>query len=463
MRTRHILHIIVFIFVFEFPQISIAQKNYSITPAFESLISTNDSLPFWLTHNQYGKYTIDNNPTQLLSINANYKKQNILNTPINVELGTYLITLYSNDINVQLNELYAKAFFKGWKLEAGLFHEPEYIDGISSTNGNIDRSNNARPYPRIRFGTNEFIPFLFWKNWFTFKAEWDEGILNDERQIMGTKLHHKSLYLKSRIYKSFKFTFGLNHYVMWGGISKDSSIGQLPEGFKNYLLYITGSAGTEEFPEMDQGNVAGNQLGSYYFQFELNALNTDFCLYINHPFDDHGGMEMNNSEDNLYGLFAKFGDNKIIESAVYEFTYTIWQGGYKHIAGVVRGRDDYYNHGLYYNGFTYQNYVMCTPLIGPINYNLQNIIENTRIKAHHIGLKGSIGNYLTWNSKFTYTYNLGTYNVPYDNPKKQFSGYLNISYMNTQWPINPSCSIAGDLGNLYGNNLGVMLKFEKTF
>ena len=174
---------------------SFTQSNLTFETALESAFGTKE-LPFWIVSNQEGRYQNANYINQQAFFGFKYSKKKFLATPVGIELGSKLIANYSKQANLHFNEAFVKAYFKGWKLEGGLFKEPLYFDGISSTNGNIDRSNNARPYPRIRFSTDEFIPFFFWKKIFSFKAEYDEGILNDSRIVNGTRFHHKSLYAK---------------------------------------------------------------------------------------------------------------------------------------------------------------------------------------------------------------------------------------------------------------------------
>lgn len=447
---------------FLFPKLTFAQNETYVNLGFESLNSTGNDLPFWLTHNQYGKYPLNAQSVQMLAIDGKKQFNKLFHSPLDLEFGADISSTYSDEFNVNFNELYGKFSLWKWKFEAGLFHEPVYFNGISSTNGNLEQSNNARPFPRIRLSTDEFIPFLFWKNWFSFKAQYDEGILNDVREVTDTHLHHKSLHLKADVFKLFDVSFGLNHYVMWGGNSP--VFGELPNSFKNYITYITGGTGTYEFPETDQLNAAGNQFGSYLLQFNFDINNWAISAYINHPFDDHSGMELYNYEDNLYGVFVDFGESKIFEKIIYEYMYTCDQSGDKHIIGVMTGRDNYYNHGYYKTGYTYNGYALCTPLFSPLTTEVgKQAIENTRVSMHHIGFSGTLSQQLKWNGKMTLTRNWGTFDHPYDPTKYQFSSLLNVDYSTTKIPFDLSLSIAADYGKLYENRVGAMLKLSKSW
>lgn len=437
-----------------------AQK-ISINTALQSIVSSNEKVPFWLLANQNGRYK-NERTTEYLNVTGLFQQDLFENRQVKLTLGADLMAAYNSTFSLEANQLFAKIFYKGWQLEGGWFAENNYINGISSTNGNIDRSNNARPYPKIRFGTDEFIPILFWKNWLSFKAEYDEGWLNEERPVQGTRLHHKSLFAKASFNSNSSLSMGLNHYVMWGGISPNPNIGQMPESFKAYLLYITGSPGNADFPQTDIANVAGNQFGSYRIEYIQQLENIKITAYLNHPFDDHSGMEFVNLPDNLYGLFFEFKQGKLVKSLVYEHLYTMNQSGPIHQLGQT-GMDDYFNHGVYTYGYTFKGFTMASPFFGPINYNLKRIIENTRMKMHHLGVEGQFTDRLSWNAKLSFTEYYGTFFYQYAEKKNQFSSLLSLAYQSKKLPFDVSLDVAADFGQLYNNRMGGKLSISKTF
>ncbi|MBN2805906.1 MAG: hypothetical protein JXR22_04550 [Prolixibacteraceae bacterium] len=438
------------------------QNNYHLQISAESLHSNAEHLPFWLTANQQAIYTTSHHTQQLLLIDGSYRFKNVFHSPLSIETGALLTGSRTNSIDLNAYELYAKMFLWGWKLEGGWFAEPDFFGGLSSTNGNLDRSNNARPYPRIRFGTDDFIPFLFWKDWFSFKAEYDEGWLNDQRYVTGTRLHHKSLYGRVSFPNQSVFTIGLNHYVMWGGVSP--GLGPLPDEFQDYLIYITGSTGNDRFPVTDQFNVAGNQFGSYHLQYDLPLGNATLSFFINHLFEDHSGMELKNISDNLYGLYADFGKAHLIEAVMYEFMYTKHQGGDKHVQGST-GLDNYYNHGVYQSGYSYQGMMMVSPLFNPVNMvdGMIRGITNNRIVMHHLGWKGQLLPVLSWEGKLTFSQNFGTYSKPFDPQRNQFSGLLGLHYSSVKFPLDLSISLATDQGQHLEKRSGFRIGISKTF
>jgi hypothetical protein len=454
-----------FLFFLFLSTLANAQYSGNNTISVESLYSTGDDLPFWFSHNQSGKYNIPAKTNQLLSLQSYHRVDNLFKSSLDIKAGANFIGTYSNRFHFHFNELFAGVMLWNFKLEGGLFRDEENFYGLSSTNGNIDRSLNARPYPKIRLATDQFIPFFFFKDWFSYKAEYDEGWLGNEQYVKETHLHHKSLYGKFKLNKQLFITAGLNHYVMWGGISPDPQFGKLPSDFHAYLLYITGGKGDSSFPETDQYNVAGNQFGSYSLQLELIKNRYNLTFYYSHPFEDKSGMEYDNWRDNLIGVYIDFKKRALIEKVLYEFMYTIHQSGNTHLYGYMRGRDNYYNHGVYLSGYTYKGYSMASPLFSPILLvkGISTGIENNRIAMHHIGLDGSLNEHLRWEGRFTYSHNLGTYDHPYQNPKDQLSSIVTFDYSLPKFPVNLSLSLAADVGELYENRFGVLIKLSKNW
>lgn len=439
-----------------------AQAQLQVNAAANTLFSTGEALPFWLGHNQHGMYEIDGRSNQLLLLGANYQNEALWGGSLQMEAGALVLARYSGEGHYGFNQAFLRFKLWNWQLEGGLFPEREFFGGISSTNGHIDRSINARPYPRIRFGTQQFIPFLFWKNWFSFKAEYDEGLLNDHRTVSDTRLHHKALYIKAQFAPRWSLMLGLDHFVMWGGRSAD--YGQLPDSFRDYLTYVTGGMGTSNFPMTDQLNVAGNQYGSYRIETQFPIAGKQASFYINHPFEDHSGMDLFNWEDNLYGLHLKIADEGWLQQIIWEYLFTTDQSGHLHIIGVMTGRDNYYNHSVYRTGHSYQGMAMSSPLFSPmINEQGKQSFLNTRIKMHHLGARGNIQPWLGWMAYLTYSKNFGTFTAPYDPQRNQFSGLVRLSANTPRLPFEITASLAADYGKLYENRWGAMLGISKRW
>jgi hypothetical protein len=440
-----------------------AQQPIHLSFKNSTLASTDSLLPFWFNANRDGKVANMGSFLNLtdLFIFQSYKTSG---TALSYTWGVNAVAGFGETNYYQLNRAYAGISLKGWELKGGRFYDPEHYEGLSTTNGNLVRSRNARPHPRLRFATHGYKPMPFIKNKLHFRAEYTEGLLNDNRFVTGTRLHHKSFYLKVNPSPTWELEGGLEHFVMWGGTSPVEAIGKMPSGFKAYLQYITGSSGDETFPGTDQMNVAGNQLGTYQFRATKQITGLDATFYLSHLFEDLSGMNWRNWPDNLLGLHISMkGKDKLITDVVYEYTHTRQQS--------IRGSwdrqepDGYFNNGLYQSGYTYHRQVMGSPLFFPVRVyeGISRGIESNMFHAHHLGLKGALPYDLQWKGMFTSVRHYGGYFTRYNPSRNQLSGLLELMYVWPDFPAELGLSVAADAGNGSGRNLGVMVTVAKKF
>ena len=441
-----------------------------------SMVGTTDSLPFWFMQNQFGMYDLAENSNQHLSLGIiqDYKSIGKSNS-WEYTYGTRVAANYSHNFNHQFNELFAGIAFKNWQLKAGLFRDSIELGGLSTTNGNIVRSINARPYPMLRYGTNGFVKSPILKKYISFSATYDEGFFDEERYVEGFQIHHKSLYFKTKTSASFNFIFGLEHYVMWGGTSPN--YGEMPEDFKSYLVYVTGGTGTSDMPLTDQQNVAGNQYGSYLIRLEKKYDQGKFIINFSHPFDDKSGMTFKNWRDNVISFYWENNDQqKLFSNIIYEFTNTRNQSLTKEYrennlhydeAQTIRWHDDrYYDHGVYRGGVTYKGYAIVSPLFNPVvrKDDMSYGFESTRFFAHHIGWSGKINSSLTWKGMFTYLEHLGNYYAPIEPHRKMLASILAFQYSNIEkLPFDLKLSLGYDYKDYADNSLGIQIGISKCW
>ena len=447
--------------------VSFSQNNHSesvhklkcLSLKTTALAGSKDNLPFWFLHNQLGKYSSSGSWQELTE--GNLSGFIPLTGKLKLSYGTDMAFLISdNSTDVKIIQAFAGFSGKTLSLKAGAFADDEILGGLSASNGNIVRSLNYRPYPMIRFSTSDFIPFLFAKKWFRFKAEYDEGLLRDKRIVYHPHMHHKSLELLFKISKSLRFTAGMNHYVFWGGTLTNGW--KQPHNLKAYFRYILGKQGISDFLQTDQGNVAGNHLGSYLLTAEKDLENYQLQIRLSHPFEDHSGMEFANMQDNMYSFYIKKNETgSLIDGFLFEFLYTKNQSGSK----PERGRDNYFNHGVYKTGFSYRGYSMGTPLFFPLVKNEDGTMagfENNRVSAFHAGAKGYLAKPLTWTTMLTYSRNFGTYGSPYTPVHKQVYSLIELSWESEACPFVVSSRLAADFGDQTENQFGLGFSFKWT-
>lgn len=451
---------IVFLLMLIFSGIVNAQQPLQIQISNSTFAATDSVQPFWHTANQHGKIPQNGSFFNVTSLFVGQDHRPEVKTGFSATWGINGIAVFGSESLFQLNRVYAGMAYKGWELKAGLFYDSIRFAGLSTSNGNLARSGNARPVPGIRFSTMGYKSFPFFKKWLRFKAEYDEGLLNDERYVDGAHLHHKSLYGKFRLAETFHFTLGFEHFVMWGGNSP--VYGELP-GWENYLRYVFALPGNGDFPETDQRNISGNQLGTYQVELEKRFSQFTTTLYLSHPWEDNSGLNWRNWPDNLIGLHIQINREKpVISDVVYEYINTRQQSIRD---SMDKEYDGYYNHGVYGSGFTFHQQPMSSPLFFPVKMvdGVSAGIQSNRYFAHHLGMRGFLNEQLQWRGLLTYVEHSGTYATPYQKKQKNILGLLEVNYISSDFPVELGLSVAGDAVNTTGKNLGVKLSVRKSW
>jgi hypothetical protein len=426
-----------------------------------ALFGSHDALPFWMTHNQLGRYASSANAQGLteamVSGSAPWPGK------LTLSYGTDLALLIAGkDIDPKVIEAWAGLTSPLLRLQAGAFAEPEEMEGLSSSNGDLLRSLNHRPYPRVRLSTPGFIALPLAQKWLRVNAQYDEGILTGERVVEQPHLHHKSLLLQWLAKPTLRFTMGIHHYVFWGGHSP--TLGELPHRFNDYIRYVTGQAGGKGFSTPEQLNVAGNQLGDYLLAVEKEFDNFSLRLQLSHPFEDGSGMGFENARDNLYSLYwHNKHEGALLQGLVMEYLYTKHQSGDRSNEQNIpnpkqRGNDNYFNHEIYATGFTHLGQSMGTPLFEPLRYNEQGLVTgvaNNRVSALHLGARGNLSQTLSWKTLLTYTRNLGTYVNPYLSVRPQFYSMAQLGWQSPRLPLSLDALMGADIGRLLSDKYGV--------
>ena len=435
------------------------------TVEINTVVSTKNTLPFWLTANTYDAVSNNNHSSIYTSLFSDF------NTSNNIIKSSYKASftgLKDAKNNVLINDLYYSALYKKLQLDIGVKHQPILWEGLSSSNGNIVVSNNARSLPGYNISIPEFIALPFAKNWLRFKGNYGDYLFTDKRIVSNAKLHTKSVHFKYLLNENLQLTTGLNHYVQWSGTS--SITGKQPSSFKDYLRAVSGLSGGSNAVAGDQLNVLGNHLGSYLVQLDYkgNAINWNF--YYSHPFEDGSGRELQNWRDGLYGVFVDFKQPKAFVSHVLtEFTYT------KHMSGSNppddanggRGRDNYFNNGPAYNsGWTYFGNTIGSPYFTATSLDEDGISHgiitgDNRFMAFNVGFQGFTGN-IPYRLMLSHTTYFGWFDAEYSPKPTQFSGYLEIQLPKIEkLPFTINIGTAFDTGTYRPNTLGGFIKLTK--
>ena len=457
-----------------------------------TILGGGDKAPFWLTTNRYGKYST---LPQSAFASAGIVYRQKMNYGWRFNVGAEIAGSTGMYNNIFAQQGFAEVAWKKIGLSFGSKEREAFLNEdrrISS--GAMLEGWNARPFPQLRIEVPEYLTVPFTKNWLHLKGyfaygwlvdgEWQRDFVSPGRNFVDNILYHgKGLLFKigNQEKKRWELEVGLQVTTMFGGTRykklNDGGVEKLfemPSSFKDYLSVILPMAGGDDTPNSDQlnveGNVMGAWLGSFAYRFENDSR---LRVYADHFFEDESQMFMQYGlwKDGFIGVEYTFPKGLWIEKILWEGVNTTDQSGpigYEWFDASFEGIqisacDNYYNHG-FYGAWQYYGQAMGHPLVlSPIyNENGSITFRSNRMKAHHIGVCGSIGTDWDYTVKGSWTRNWGTYNSPTDDVLHQVCLMGGVSYM-PAWAKGWKASVeAGvDIGKYPGNAAGVMITLKK--
>jgi hypothetical protein len=425
------------------------QTNYKVEGGI--YIAKDNKMPFWMISNKNGIIPNESAGIAEVSIFSNFKPNT---TKLQFSYGIDIVSqITKSNKNTIVSQLYGSLKWRNIQLDLGVKHQPIKFQGLSSTNGNLLWSNNSRSYPGYCLKLADYTRFRFMPKWLSFKMEYGDYILNDNR-YMGdrTRLHHKNLFLKARLSEKLSIIGGIDHYAMWAGESE--ALGEQPSGLKDYLKVITGASGGDDALMTDQINAIGNHLGNYTLKI-VHKGKTDWTFFYTHPFEDGSGREFQNYPDGNYGIFIdRKKDKAFINYFLYEFTNTMHQSGNfvkkpGDPSDLHRGNDSYFHNSVYRSGYTYFNRIMGSPFFIPMNINEKGItpeIKSNRFIAHHIGLKGHLFKFMPYKLMLSTARNYG---APLRRLSDRETNYHGLFEIEIKQHILPFTIVAGTAYSRY--------------
>ncbi|MCK9639111.1 MAG: capsule assembly Wzi family protein [Prolixibacteraceae bacterium] len=453
------MRVILFLLLFQVSVSGLKAQEGSSSPtfyaSFRSYASTGKDLPFWFKANQNGTPPLDDNATQLLRTGFFRNMDIDTSYPWDYCYGTELVGGYTGKSYFQPNQYWAGIRYQWLVVKAGAEADPVRFGGLSSTNGRMDASNNARPLPQVSLGTNGYTSFPFKSGPLTWKALYAEGILLDNSWVQNAHLHHKNFYVKMDLSGEWNISAGVEHYVFWGGTSP--TLGRLP-GKEAYFNYLLSRQVSKELSNGDQVNIVGNQLGLYNLEVNKQWEYDQLTFYWNHPFQDRQEMKLANISDGLWGIHWEKQKPQILNEIVYEWMHTLNQSG-NPLTSPGNGGDNYFYQGDYQSGFTHYSRMMGTPLFIPVvdANGVSNGFESTRMWMHHVGMKGFLGKNLSWKMLMTFSRNFGTNGNYFTKPLDELSILDELVYRIPRKSLQLLCGIASDSGNHFENRLGIYI------
>ena len=410
-------------------------------------IARSEQNPFWFYSNRLGMVS---QQTQGLGlVEAHYRRY--LGESTELEAGGSLFMDYYNegDNQVRGNEYYASLGWWKLRLTLGARARPQRMLGLSSVNGDLLWSNNARPLPGAEIQTSEPL-WLF--PWLGVEGALAHYWLNDDRFVEDAYVHFKYLNLTFRLSERSRLGLGPHHYAQWGGVSPVA--GPQPSSLEDFIRIFFSAAGDSNASDNDQLNVLGNQLGSWRLNYRYLLDEGEVSVYFQNLFDNTSGLEFNNFPDGVWGAFWELPENSALRGILYEYVRTTW------LRDSGRGTgDNYFNNFIYRSGWTYFGRVIGMPFILPREDEPGML--NNRLTSHHLGALFQLSD-LSLTFLGSYTTNKGTQSRPFDPEENVLYTQLLLEYPLGEH-FHLGLRLGADLSDVNDENLGAGLSVRYLF
>ena len=433
---------------------------------FTGVTSTGKYAPFWLQSDQYGKISGSPNSANVqVGVNKDFgNKTKLFDYSFKANL---LLQTDKDKTTAAFHEYYVHARFSVLDFIVGAREEVLGSQDSTLSCGGFLFSKNARPMPKITFGMEHFTAVPFTYGLLEVKGAISHGWFTDNIYTTNLFLHHKYLYGRIGGKLPVHIQYGVDHVAQWGGVVP--GYGKQPSSLSDFKSIFWGHSGGADAVISDQTNTLGNHIISQHLKLDLDISNFRVSGYWQNLSED-GPVKLMwyamNKADGLWGVTVRNARFPFIKGILYEYMNTTDQSGpFQDKDGLVYGGDDdYFNNGIYQNGWTYYSRTIGTPFISSPLYNSNGAvsIQNNRVIVHHIGIEGDVSGY-AYKFLTSVSNNYGTYSAPLATDlrkntsvllevKKQFSGLSNIEL---------GCSVGADFGKLYGNSVGCLFSIRK--
>lgn len=373
-----------------------------------------------------------------------------------------------------LPEAYVKGKWKFFELYGGRRREIVGLTDTLLTSGSYIWSGNALPLWKVQAGIPEYTPLLK-SGLVAVKGAMAHGWFDNDRPVTrNVKLHQKWIYMRlgKPAWKA-KVHAGFNHQVQWGGESPFFTVdGKLPDGWVNFPYVFFGTRNPDAsapISDFDEENRIGNHLGTVDLGLDLQTGFGSLMLYRQNIYEDGSLFFLNNITDGLNGLTIALNGFPLLRRINLEYLRTTSQGGNmfvtgKDVPGQLRGRDNYFNHAQYRDGWTYKGQTIGTPFIQALYRawsDPEYQIDNNRVEMFQWALAGILPFEVHYVLKGNHSTNRGTYQFP-------FKALTQSSFLFALQKNNTSSSavrleLGYDRGDLLPGSVGGNISYVKSW
>ena len=318
--------------------------------------------------------------------------------------------------------------------------------------GSLLLSSNAPSMPAIHIGLDRWIPIPGLFGYLEVRGGLTHAWLTDRIGTRNSKLHYKWAGVQVGGSLPVNISYEFHHAAEWGGISP--VYGSLGSGWRDFKHVFLAQGGG--VMRNDLVNAQGNHVGSQQLMLTGKGKGWQVNVYWQNFFEDNFAFigDGQNITDGLWGISMKQTRWPFIEGVLYEFLNTTDQSGPWHDRDGLcyAGNDQYYQNGVYRNGWFYYGRSMGTPFISP---------NNSRVRIHHVGVRGDIYGF-KYRFKASYARNYGNDVTSRKVLSTNTAVLLEVSKVVPQaWGLEFGVRLAGDFGSQFGNNFGAQISIRK--
>ncbi len=194
-----------------FLQLSAQNKPINYLLESTSALSSDKTMPFWLTSNTRGQVP-NSNVFQVHT--ALFSDFSTVEDKFDISYKAAFTAYAATTNELFVDELYLGLRYNKLQLHLGVKQGDLLWNGISSSNGNLAMSNNARSFPGYNFLLADFVYMPFLNNKLAVKASYGDFLLNDDRVVDNARLHAKSLVFKTVLPNRLDLITGLYQNIV---------------------------------------------------------------------------------------------------------------------------------------------------------------------------------------------------------------------------------------------------------
>ena len=432
--------------------VSAGQDTLQWIVGVRAVASSGESAPFWSQSNMNGDVSASPYSGNLTA--GLYKEARHNERWWDYDFGVQLTgrVEYPKNGTGYFNRLYAHVRLFIFDVTAGIKPMIYETQDTALTSGALVFSGNSQPLPHITIGIDRYVPFPGCYGYFEIKGGITHAWMTDNIYIQNCLLHHKFVAFRFGGRLPVNISYEFHHAAEWGGISP--VYGSLGSGWRDFKHVFLAQGGG--VMRNDLVNAQGNHVGSQQLMLTGKGKGWQVNVYWQNFFEDNFAFIGNgqNITDGLWGISMKQTRWPFIEGVLYEFLNTTDQSGPWHDRDGLcyAGNDQYYQNGVYRNGWFYYGRSMGTPFISP---------NNSRVRIHHVGVRGDIYGF-KYRFKTSYARNYGNDVTSRKVLSTNTAVLLEVSKIVPQaWGLEFGVRLAGDFGSQLGNNFGAQISIRK--